>query len=106
MTESIQQERPRRQGTSKVGVVVSDVLDKTVTVKVVTPTKHPLYHRTVRKTSKFMAHDPRNLCRNGDMVEIVESRPLSKRKRWRVKRIVRQAPERGDKAAAARGAQA
>jgi small subunit ribosomal protein S17 len=79
----------RRKGTTKVGVVVSDVMDKTVTVHVVTPTLHPFYHRIVRRTAKFMAHDPGNRCKTGDTVEITECRPLSKRKRWRVVRVVR-----------------
>ncbi len=91
MTELAQRARARQRGTSKIGVVVSDGLDKTVTVKVVTPTQHRLYQRTVRRTSKFMAHDPQNRCKSGDTVEIVECRPLSKRKRWRVARIVRPA---------------
>ena len=92
------QAESRRGVTTKVGIVISDVLDKTVTIKVVTPTKHPMYHRTVRRTAKFMAHDPENRCRTGDTVEIKESRPLSKRKRWRVTRIVRAAAGSGDRA--------
>ena len=99
MSESAQS-GSRRRGTTKVGVVTSDVLDKTITIKVVTPSQHPLYHRTVRRTAKFMAHDPQNRCREGDTVEIVESRPLSKRKRWRVTRIVRAAAGTTDRAAA------
>ncbi|MFQ5720429.1 MAG: 30S ribosomal protein S17 [Acidobacteriota bacterium] len=95
MTDSTQAATTRGRGTTKVGVVVSHCLDKTVTVKVVTPTRHRLYLRTVRRTSKFMAHDPENRCTSGDTVEIVECRPLSKRKRWRVTRIVRAAPARG-----------
>ena len=79
----------RRGGTTKVGVVIADRLDKTVTVKVVTPTRHALYGRTVRRTARFMAHDEQNRCHTGDTVEIRECRPLSKRKRWRVVRIVR-----------------
>ena len=82
-----------RRGTTKVGVVVAAAMDKTVTVKVVTPVEHKKYHRIVRRTAKFMAHDPQNRCKMGDTVEISESRPLSKRKRWRVLRIVRAAEE-------------
>jgi small subunit ribosomal protein S17 len=86
----------RGGGTTKVGVVIADTLDKTVTVKVVTPTRHALYGRIVRRTARFMAHDEQNRCHTGDTVEIRECRPLSKRKRWRVVRVVRagtQAPE-------------
>jgi small subunit ribosomal protein S17 len=82
-----------RRGTTKVGVVVATAMDKTVTVKVVTPVEHRKYHRIVRRTAKFMAHDPQNRCKMGDTVAICESRPLSKRKRWRVLRIIRAAQE-------------
>jgi small subunit ribosomal protein S17 len=83
----------KRRGTRKIGVVVAAAMDKTVTVKIVTPVEHQKYHRIVRRTAKFMAHDPQNRCRMGDTVEISESRPLSKRKRWRVLRVVRTAKE-------------
>lgn len=101
MSETVKSVRVRGRGTTKVGVVVSDRSDKTVTVKVVTPTQHRLYLRTVRRTTKFMAHDPENRCKTGDTIEIVECRPLSKRKRWRVTRIVRQGA--GHQAAAQKG---
>ena len=78
-----------KRGTTKTGVVTSDAMDKTVSVKVVTPVRHRRYHRIVRRTSKFMAHDPENRCKSGDTVEIRECRPFSKRKRWKVIRIVR-----------------
>jgi small subunit ribosomal protein S17 len=95
MVEQAQQAAGRvRRGTAKVGVVVADAMDKTVTVKVVMPIEHPKYHRIVRRTAKFMAHDPENRCKRGDTVEIRESRPLSKRKHWRVVRILRAAVER------------
>ena len=74
--------------TVKVGVVVSDRMDKSVVVRVDRLTKHPLYKKYIRKRTKFMAHDEENECKIGDRVEIVESRPLSKMKRWRVKRIL------------------
>lgn len=90
MSETVESVQARRRGTIKVGVVVSDGADKTVIVKVVTPTHHRLYLRTVRRTAKFMAHDPENRCKSGDTIEIVECRPLSKRKRWRVTRVIRQ----------------
>lgn len=74
-----------------VGVVVSDKMDKTVVVAVDRLVRHPLYKKVVRRTSKFYAHDEFNECRVGDIVEIMETRPLSKLKRWRVVRIVQRA---------------
>ena len=74
-----------------VGVVVSDKMDKTVTVEVARTVRHRLYGKGLRRTQKYMAHDEENICRIGDRVEIMESRPLSRRKRWAVKRIVQQA---------------
>jgi small subunit ribosomal protein S17 len=81
--------RGRQQ--TKVGTVVSSAMDKTVTVTVAKTTVHPLYHRQIRRTSKFAAHDEKNECRVGDQVMIVSCRPLSKRKRWRVSRIIKRA---------------
>ncbi len=74
-----------------VGVVVSDKMDKTVVVAVDRLVRHPLYKKVIRKTSKFYAHDENNECRVGDIVEIMETRPLSKLKRWRVVRIIQRA---------------
>ncbi len=68
----------------RVGVVVSDKMDKSVTVEVRRNVLHPLYKKYIRKRSRFMAHDQGNEYRIGDRVRIVESRPLSKNKRWRV----------------------
>jgi len=82
-------ERGRRKVRS--GRVVSDKMDKTVVVAVETLVRHPLYGRIVRRTSKFKAHDENNECRIGDVVEIVETRPLSKEKRWRVSRVIEKA---------------
>ncbi len=82
-------ERGRRQ--VKVGRVVSNKMDKTVVVAVATTATHRLYHRTMKKTKKFHAHDEENRCNVGDEVEIVSSRPLSKTKRWRVREIVKRA---------------
>jgi small subunit ribosomal protein S17 len=67
-----------------VGTVVSNKMDKTVLVLVERLTKHRVYNKYVRRRAKFMAHDPKNLCQIGDKVRIIESRPLSKRKRWHV----------------------
>jgi small subunit ribosomal protein S17 len=77
--------------TTKVGVVVSSKPDKSVVVKVENLVMHPLYHRFVRNASKFMAHDEENSCNSGDTVLIEECRPLSRRKRWRVRRIIERA---------------
>jgi small subunit ribosomal protein S17 len=82
-------ERGRRQ--VKVGRVVSNKMDKTVVVAVADTYTHRLYHRTIKKTKKFHAHDEENRCKVGDEVEIVSSRPLSKTKRWRVRQIVKRA---------------
>jgi len=77
----------------KVGQVVSNAMDKTVVVTVDRLVKHPLYKKTVRRTSRFMAHDESNECRVGDKVKIQETRPLSKRKRWIVRGIIEKAKE-------------
>ena len=66
------------------GDVVSDKMDKTVVVAVTRLTQHPLYKKTIKKISKFKAHDEENKCKIGDKVSIIESRPLSKDKRWKV----------------------
>ena len=78
-----------RRRASKVGVVVSDKADKTVVVRVDRIVLHKLYNRYIRHKATFMAHDEANAARTGDTVEIVESRPLSAHKRWRVRRIVK-----------------
>ena len=70
------------------GIVVSDKMDKTVVVKVERAFRHPLFGKTVKKTKKFMAHDEENQCQMGDRVRIVESRPPSRHKRWRVVEIL------------------
>ncbi len=84
-------EKKRGSRTVKIGVVVSDAMDKSVIVRVDRLAKHPLYKKYVRKRAKFMAHDEENTCDVGDTVEIVESRPLSKMKRWRIRRIINKA---------------
>jgi small subunit ribosomal protein S17 len=71
-----------------VGVVVSDKMDKTVTVVVNRLVQHPVYKKYIRQRAKFMAHDERNDAHIGDTVEIVSSRPLSHRKRWRLARVL------------------
>jgi small subunit ribosomal protein S17 len=83
------QDQGRRQ--VKVGTVVSSKMDKTVVVSVANTITHALYHRTMKRTKKFHAHDEENRCKVGDVVEIVSSRPLSKTKRWRVREILKRA---------------
>ncbi len=85
--EQAEQEIKKTRGT-KIGRVVSDKMQFSVSVAVDRLVRHPLYHKTIRRTSKFMAHDENNECRIGDKVRIMESRPLSKRKRWIVKEIL------------------
>ena len=84
---------PSRPGSKnvKVGVVTSNKMNKTVVVSVERRVPHPLYRRTVTRTSKFLAHDEGNSCSIGDTVSIVETRPLSKRKRWRLLEVIRKA---------------
>jgi len=72
----------------RVGRVVSNKMDKTVVVTVETLRHHPLYKKTIRKAVKFKAHDKKNECGLGDTVKIIETRPLSKEKRWRVAEII------------------
>lgn len=79
--------------SEKIGVVVSDKMDKSVVVAVERQVRHQLYGKTQRRTSKFLAHDEKNQAKVGDEVAIVESRPLSRRKRWTVTRITRKALE-------------
>ena len=76
---------------SLTGQVVSDKMDKTVVVATETLVRHPLYGRTIRRTTRFKAHDESNDCGVGDTVEIVECRPMSREKRWRVSRVVERA---------------
>ncbi len=79
----------RRQAL--IGTVVSDKMDKTVTVAVERTYMHRLYQRYMKRTSKYAVHDERNECGVGDRVQIVATRPLSKRKRWRVREIIERA---------------
>ena len=73
---------------TRVGRVISDKMNKTVIVTVETPKHHPLYKKTIRRAVKYRAHDEKNECRLGDVVRIVETRPLSRLKRWRVAEII------------------
>lgn len=91
-TEQSKSPRGRRQ--VKVGTVVSNKMDKTVVVSVRKTVLDPLYHRFVKRTSTFHAHDEANKCGVGDRVEIVATRPLSRLKRWRVASILQRAEEK------------
>lgn len=76
---------------TRVGVVVSDKMDKTCVVAIKTKVRHPLYGKMVNKTTKFKVHDENNECGYGDTVKIMETRPISKDKRWRLVEIVEKA---------------
>ena len=76
---------------SRVGYVVSDKMDKTVVIAIEDNVKHPVYGKIIKRTLKVHAHDEKNECGIGDKVEIMETRPLSKTKRWRVVRIIEKA---------------
>ena len=74
-----------------IGIVYSDKMDKTVVVKIERLVKHPRYKKYVKKGAKYKAHDEKNECHTGDTVSIIETRPLSREKRWRVKEVIRKA---------------
>ena len=76
---------------TRTGMVVSDKMDKTVVVTVIDNVRHPLYKKIVKRTVKFKAHDEQNACGIGDTVMIMETRPISKDKRWRVVEIIEKA---------------
>jgi len=76
---------------TKIGKVVSDSMEKSVVIKVEYLVSHPLYKKRIKKSTKFMAHDEKDICSIGDKVKIAETRPLSKRKRWRVTEILEKA---------------
>jgi small subunit ribosomal protein S17 len=75
----------------RIGVVVSSKMEKSITVAVHTKEKHPIYGKFVNKTKKYTAHDEENTCNPGDTVKIMETRPLSKNKRWRLVEIIERA---------------
>ena len=80
--------RERGHKKTQIGVVVSDKMDKTVVVKVDRIVKHPVYNKYIRRSAKYKAHDEVNACKIGDRVQIIESRPLSKDKCWKVRQIL------------------
>ncbi|MDX9917927.1 MAG: 30S ribosomal protein S17 [Gudongella sp.] len=81
----------RNNRKTRIGTVVSDKMDKTVVVAIETFVTHPMYKKQVKRTTKFKAHDESNECSIGDKVQIMETRPLSKDKRWRVVEILEKA---------------
>lgn len=85
------EEQVRNLRKTRVGVVLSDKMDKTITITVERKVKHPIYGKFVKKTKKYHAHDEKNDCREGDVVKIMETRPLSKSKRWRLVEIIERA---------------
>ena len=91
MNENVEKARGTRQ--EKVGVVVSNKMNKTVIVEVEKTVTHRLYHRYQKRTSRFYAHDEQNACNVGDQVRLVSTRPLSRLKRWRVDEVVKKAGE-------------
>jgi small subunit ribosomal protein S17 len=84
-------ERPRGQRKVRTGVVVSDKMDKTVVIRIEQSVRHPVYHKTIRRTAKLTAHDEKGDAHVGDTVRVMETRPLSKTKRWRVIEVVERA---------------
>ncbi len=84
-------EQVRGYRKTRIGVVVSDKMDKTIVVAIKTKVRHPLYGKMVNRTRKFKAHDENNECGIGDTVKIMETRPLSKDKHWRLVEIVEKA---------------
>jgi small subunit ribosomal protein S17 len=76
---------------TRIGKVVSDKMDKTIVVAIETSVKHPLYKKIVKRTYKLKAHDENNECRVGDRVKVMETRPLSREKRWRLVEIIEKA---------------
>jgi small subunit ribosomal protein S17 len=91
LTEKRKEMVDRQIRKTKTGIVRSDKMDKTVTVAVERKVKHPIYGKFVKKTTKFHAHDEKNEARPGDVVKIMETRPIRKTKRWRLVEIIEKA---------------
>ncbi len=89
MMENGPETRPRRK--TRVGTVVSNKMDKTVVIQIVRILKHPQYQRVIRRSSRLMAHDRDGLAGIGDKVRVMETRPLSKHKRWRLVEVIEKA---------------
>ncbi len=82
---------PRKPRKTFVGIVESNRMDKTIVVRVERLVKHPIYKKYIKRSTKLMAHDPENTCNIGDRVQIMATRPMSKRKRWRLVEVVERA---------------
>ena len=91
MSESTDEQTTRNTRKTREGLVVSDKMDKTVVVSVEDRVKHALYGKVLRKTTRLKAHDEQNQCGTGDRVQIMETRPLSATKRWRVVEVIEKA---------------
>ena len=87
----MEEKKVRNLRKERIGVVVSDKMDKSIVVAVKRKVKHPIYGKFVNKTTKFHAHDEDNTCNIGDTVKIMETRPLSRNKRWRLVEIIEKA---------------
>jgi small subunit ribosomal protein S17 len=81
-------EKKRGLRKVRIGEVTSNKMDKTISVAVVRQVKHPMYKKYIKKTIKLMAHDEKNECQEGDIVKVMETRPLSRKKRWRLVEVV------------------
>ncbi len=91
MSTEQEQKQIQKNKKTRIGLVTSTKMDKSITVSVERKLRHPIYGKFVKKTKKFVAHDESNDCNEGDLVKIIESRPLSKRKRWRLTEIIERA---------------
>jgi small subunit ribosomal protein S17 len=89
MIDNAPETRPRRK--VRMGTVVSNKMDRTIVVRIVRTLKHPMYQRVIRRSSKLLAHDQDNQASPGDRVRVMETRPLSKNKRWRLVEIIEKA---------------
>ena len=90
MNDEIDKSQHQKKSHTVTGKIISDKMDKTVSVAVERKVKHPLYGKYMRRTSKYIAHDEENRCRQGDIVKIEECRPLSKTKSWRLVEVIEQ----------------
>ncbi len=90
-TETVERQVSRPSRKERIGIVIGDRMDKTILVAVQRQIKHPIYGKFIKKTTKLMAHDERNDAKRGDSVRIMETRPLSKRKRWRLSEVIERA---------------
>ncbi len=90
-TEAVERQVSRSARKERIGIVIGDRMDKTILVAVQRQIKHPIYGKFIKKTTKLMAHDERNDAKRGDSVRIMETRPLSKNKRWRLAEVIERA---------------